>query len=562
MDKSEQKKLKKFITRRHPQYADMKSHWEFLEACYEGGREWFKTNVFRYIKEGDQEYADRVDRAYRFNHTREVVDLVDKYLFKMPATRNKDDAPESVKKFWTFSTLNNLSIDEYMKQISKYTSMLGRVWVVVDTNKTEEVRTKAEEKAQNVRIYSYIVKPTDACDMSYDDEGVLNWILFQESVRDDEDPINSSGAVELRYRLWERDQYTIFRLKLKKGKNPSETNTVSAYELARRAQSLKANRSEFDNDGTKFMGTIAIAGATVSGEPLGNYDIEVEGPYPHGFEGVPVFAADNLISSEPYASTSLIDDVAYLDRAVANYLSNLDAIIQDQTFSQLVMPAQGLTPGTDGYDKMVEMGTKRIFTYDGEGGAAPAYISPDVRQAEIVLKVINKIINEIYHTVGLAGERTKEDNAVGIDNSSGVAKAYDFERVNSLLASKAASLEQIENRLVEFVTRWSGEETKGDEELVSYPENFDVRGLYDEFEIATKLSEIQAPEGLRRLQMEAVVDKLFPRLSKDLKAKMLDELKNWPPKPVEPAEPSLEEKKPGDKSVSSGEEPKKQVAAG
>ncbi|MEZ6841312.1 hypothetical protein ABVN80_14665 [Acinetobacter baumannii] len=39
------------------------------------------------------------------------------------------------------------------------------------------------------------------------------------------------------------------------------------------------------------------------------------------------------------------------------------------------------------------------------------------------MTTINKIIGEIYHTVGLAGERTKQDNAVGIDNSSGVAES-------------------------------------------------------------------------------------------------------------------------------------------
>jgi hypothetical protein len=88
--------------------------------------------------------------------------------------------------------------------------------------------------------------------------------------------------------------------------------------------------------------------------------------------------------------------------------------------------------------------------------------------------VINKIINEIYHTVGLAGERTKQDNAMGIDNSSGVAKAYDFERVNAALGE--------------------GRCTAGGRE-----------------------------------QMKTMIDKLFPQLAKDIKAKMLAELKDWPP---------------------------------
>jgi len=231
----------------------------------------------------------------------------------------------------------------------------------------------------------------------------------------------------------------------------------------------------------------------------------------------------------------MIADVAYLDRAVANYLSNLDAIIQDQTFSQLTMPAQAVEPGTDAYDKITEMGTKRIFLYDGSTPHQPEFISPDVKQAELILKVVNKIINEIYHSVGLAGERTKEDNALGIDNSSGVAKAYDFERVNSLLAAKADSLQMVENKLCWLVAKYHQEEKqveKQEDGLVLYPDNFDVRGLYDEFEISGRLALIEAPDEVRRTQMDTLIAKLFPQLPEDIKAKMKEELKSWPPKLV------------------------------
>lgn len=471
---NEQRKLKKFLERRHPEYKELLPHWEFLEDCYEGGREWFQGNIFRYIKEGDKEYKDRLKRCYRFNHTREVVDLVDKYIFKMEITRS-EDAPKSVQKFWKESTLNKMSIKNYAKRISNQTSIFGRVWIVVDNTKSETVESVADEKDLGVRTYSYIVEPEHALDMSYDDEGCLNWILIHEQVRDDEDPLNSTGEMIDRYRLWERTQWTLFTVK---------------------------------TEGKKKT-------------------IVVEGPFPHDLGEVPVIAANCVVSDDPYESSALIDDIAYLDRACANYLSNLDAIIQDQTFSQLIIPAQGIMPGESEYDKLVEMGTNRIFTYDAEGGGKPEYISPDVRQATLILSVISKIINEIYHTVGLAGERTKEDNSQGIDNSSGVAKAYDFERVNSLLASKADSLELIENQICRLVAKWNGEEVSDD--LVSYPDDFDTRGLHDEFDIAARLALIEAPDDVRRLQMESLIDKLFPKLKKDIRDKMSSSLKDWPP---------------------------------
>jgi hypothetical protein len=222
----------------------------------------------------------------------------------------------------------------------------------------------------------------------------------------------------------------------------------------------------------------------------------------------------------------MIADIAYLDRAVANYLSNLDAIIQDQTFSQLAMPAQNVLPGENGYTKLIEAGTKRIFLYDGEGGGVPFFLSPDVKQAGVILDAIKQLINEIYHSVGLAGERTKQDNSQGIDNSSGVAKQNDFERVNALLVSKADSLETVENRLVQIVCAWAGEQSP-EEDLVSYPDDFDARGLWDDFEVAVQLSLIQAPGVMRSEQMKELLRKLFPTMKESDLKKLEEAVSKW-----------------------------------
>ncbi len=476
------KALKELVARRHPQYTDHLVHWAFLEATYDGGREWFKENIFRYIKEGESEFKDRVDRAYRFNHTREVVDLINKYLFKQNIVRNEEDAPEAVKKFWKRSTRNGMGISDFSRQISKKTSIYGRVAVVVDRTTAEgEIVSKADEKAANLQTYAYIVPPEQVLDYSYDEQGALNWILLLEQVRDDADPLSSSGKIGVRYRLWTKDFWMLVEEK-RNGKAKTWQITDSAW---------------------------------------------------HNLGEVPVVLADHIVSDDLYVSPAMIDDIAYLDRAVANYLSNIDAIIQDQTFSQLAMPSQGVEPGSDAYDKMKEMGTKRIFLFDGgESGNAPFYLSPDVKQAQVIITTIKTIINEIYHTVGLAGERTKQDNALGIDNSSGVAKAYDFERVNALLAAKADSLEMTENKIVRLVCLWNGEKVDDEQKLVSYPNNFDTRGLYDEFDLAARLMLVDAPDSVRREQMQSVLDKLFPQLPQAKRAEIEKELKDWPPQDV------------------------------
>ena len=245
-------------------------------------------------------------------------------------------------------------------------SIFGRIGIVIDSNVSKNALSVAEQKTEGGGVYAYIVDPRKILDYSLDGRGELNWILIEESYREDGDPFGEVEDVKPRWRLWTKSDWKLIVRETGRGK--------------------KRNFVIQEHD---------------------THDLGV----------VPVVLHDHIITDEEWAAQGMIDDIAYLDRAVANYLSNLDAIIQDQTFSQLVLPAQGLLPGDDDYNKFIQAGTKRIFTFDGEGGMAPQYISPDVKQAQLIVDIVQKIINEIYHTVGLAGERTKQDNALGIDNS-------------------------------------------------------------------------------------------------------------------------------------------------
>lgn len=471
--------VKNLISRRHPEYFKRVDSWTFFASTYAGGRQWFGDNIFKYFREGDGDYKDRVERAYRFNHTKEVVDLLNKYLFKQNIQRS-EDAPKSVQDFWKHTTRSGTSINEFAKQISKRCSIYGRIGIVVDRQKSaKDVLTIKEEKEANIKTYAYIVNPEDMLDYSFDDEGGLNWILIQERYRDDADPFEKQSDVRTRYRLWTRDSWYLVEEKKKSGEEQT------SYEIVDSAR--------------------------------------------HDLGVVPVILADNLLTDEQYGAPSLVNDIAYLDKAVANYLSNLDAIIQDQTFSQLVMPAQNVMPGSSDSDQLVEMGTKRVFLYDAGGSThAPEYISPDPSQAHLILDVVARIIKEIYNSVGLASERTNKDNAVSMDNSSGVAKAYDFERVNALLSAKADSLEVVENKIAHLVAKWNGDDLEELERFVSYPDNFDTRGLYDEFDIAARLMLVEAPDKIRQEQMRLVVDKLFPMLKQELKKKIDAEIDEWP----------------------------------
>jgi ribosomal protein L12E/L44/L45/RPP1/RPP2 len=473
--------------RRHPEYAGAAEHWEFLELSYKGGREWIDKNLFTYHKEGRGEFAKRKERAYRFAHSREVISLINKYVFKGTIERrDEEQLPAPIKDFWKSATLLKRPIADLMNSVCTWTSTFGRIWIVVDNNVPAGVVSEADRKASKGRCYAYHLKPVDVLDLAYDDDGELNWLLNREYYRDDSDPL-SAGDLKSRFRLWTKN-FSI----------PIEVTGKAGEEVATLGQ-----------------------------------------PTEYNLDMVPIFPADHLDSEEPYKSTGLIDEVAYLDRTVANYLSNLDVIIQDQTFSQLAIPFQGLLPSESSGDPeddgssdeqrhIQQMGHNRVFAYNAEGGAAPQFLSPDVKQADIIMRAISKIIGEIYHSIGMAGERTKEDNAAGIDNSSGVAKAYDFEKLNAMLAAKARSLQHIEKNLIRIVLAWTGkrEELQNIEDYVSYPTTFDVRNLSDEFNNAQQLSLVNAAKALRRAQMKRLAEKMFPQMDEAKMKEILDEIDN------------------------------------
>tara|TARA_R110000851_G_scaffold59347_11_gene137432 strand:- start:18580 stop:20244 length:1665 start_codon:yes stop_codon:yes gene_type:complete len=508
------------FNRRHPTYDGLRAHWDFVESTYHGGRAWFGTNVFKYVREGDNEFADRKKRAYRFNHTREVVDLVTKYVFKSDIHRSPD-APGSVKNFWRKATRGGESIDTLMRQVDKSVSIFGQPYIVVDStvkeNESGKKLTVAEIKNQNARIYAYVARPQDVLDVSYDMHGEINWILLHETGREDGDFFATDHDEYGLYRLWTRTHSFLYKVRI-----PTASEIGKDIVIKPVGQTLH-----------RFKPSASSASETAKKMVVDEMEA-IE----HGLGVVPVFPIRDRESDSQYHAPALIDDIAYLDRANANYLSNLDAIIQDQTFSTLTIPVQSLESGSDMYSKVIELGTKRVFAWDAEGGEGPKYISPDPSQAGLILSVITKIITEIYHSIGMAGERTKMDSGAGIDNSSGVAKSYDFDRMNTMLKSKADRLAHAENKIAELVMLWSGESRpkrskKEDENgehdpLVKYSDDFDTRGLYDDFDVANRLTLLGAPDELRRYQFSKLVDKLFPSLKKELREAIEKELTEWP----------------------------------
>src|SRR5205085_6490644 len=116
--------------------------------------------LFTYHKEGKTEFENRKKRAYRFAHSREVISLINKYVFKGSIERREEDKlPAPVRDFWKSSTLLKRPIADLMNSVCTWTSTFGRIWVVVDNNVPPGAQSVADVKAAKGRCYAYHLKP-------------------------------------------------------------------------------------------------------------------------------------------------------------------------------------------------------------------------------------------------------------------------------------------------------------------------------------------------------------------------------------------------------------------
>lgn len=484
----------------HPKYADLCAHWCFARLSYDGGPAYHEPNLIRYRLEDAEDFKARVQRAARYNFTRQVVDLINGHLFKVPPTRKTDRAPEAVQRFWAESTRDGDGIDGFAREAAKWASVYGRCYAVVDVPAPEaEPETEYERQEQGLEPYVYLVPPDDVLDLAHGPDGDLLWIKVRERFRDDASPQTAADGYTERFRLWERGRWSLWE-KVK------------------------------DGQGREAAALIA------------------EGVVP--FDEIPVVCIEHEDGDE-YASPGLVDDTVYLDRDVFNLCSELTETLNSQTFGQLVMPSDGFPPDLTASQlgAYLAMGKKRVFVYDSGASAPPAYIQPDASQGRLILETIQDRISQIYRSVNLAGEvggREGQSSA-----ASGVNMAYQFAKLEGMLATMAAEMQTAEREILEMVGKWSGLDELP-EDLVVYPREFDVVSLKQALEDALSVEAVlggSSPTAVAELRKQ-VIAKALDGVEVEVMKAITDEIDAFAA--IEMTEPHEDEELEHDASIQPG----------
>lgn len=445
------------IGKRHPRYATWLPRWSFFEQSYLGGDDYIKSHLFKYFKEGDKEFTDRCARAYRENHTKRVVDLINTYLFKEDAVRKIENA--KIAAFRDNFDGMGKTASQFMKGVALWASVFGRIYIIVDKESLpEKEQTNTQADNLKAKVYCYIIHPDNMLDISFDGDGKVIWALVREYIREKaDDPYNASGDYKEQYRLWEAGKWTLF------------------------------------ND---------------AGNEIESGDT--------GLNLCPIVIVDNE-EQEELSGQSLVGDIAYIDRAIFNNWSRLDTIVCDQTFSQLIFPIEGLPADIINDENLrkqfLTLATNRVILYSAQAQAAPQYISPDAGQATFILTMLTTQTKQLYASLGLQSETGTEAPQA----ASGVAKAYDFDKLNKLLASKADNLEKAEKEVYEIFQKWT--QITG-EVMIDYPEKFDVKSLLDEIAQAEQLAALNISNKFMEEINKIIVQKALPKVEQ----KTLDEI--------------------------------------
>lgn len=142
-------------------YNRNRDRWQFLYESYVGGDEYRKGgHLTRYVLETDGEYNRRLLNTPLDNHSMSVIQTYISFLFRQTPDREFGtwEGQQDLSEFLKDATLEGMSFDMFMKQVSIWTSVFGHAWVIM-TKPNVGAITQAQEMALGIRPYVNLITP-------------------------------------------------------------------------------------------------------------------------------------------------------------------------------------------------------------------------------------------------------------------------------------------------------------------------------------------------------------------------------------------------------------------
>jgi len=434
----------------HPEWKEYIKEWEFLMDSYVGGYEYKEGEYLTsYIFESREEYEERLENTALDNHVKAVVAIYNSFLFRMPPKREFGSLTNDpgLNAFMMDADMDGRSFDAVMRDVSTYATIYGNTWVVIDKPATVAT-TRAEELNQGIRPYISIYTP----------ENVLDWRYSR----------STNGAYRLNY------------LKIYEG-NDSGRDVFRIYT-------------------PESIMTMSIG----SGEDEGIIEMEI----PNALGMIPAVCVYSQRSSHRGVGISDVADVAKMQRAIYNELSELEQIERISNHPSLVR--------TPGVTAAAGAGSMITIPEDTPGDLRPYLLQPSGASIDSLLNSINQKIEAIDRMSHMGGIRSIESRRL-----SGVALATEFQLLNARLAEKADNLEHAEEQIWRIFALWQGTIWNG---MVDYPDSFNIQDKYNDM----NMLKLAKDAGVKNPILNAEIEDKMLRLIVD--EDRYEEIKAAPPK--------------------------------
>jgi hypothetical protein len=336
---------------------------------------------------------------------------------------------QALNSFLKDADMDGRSLNAFMSEAQMWSGVYGHVWLIMD-KPAVIANTRADELAQQVRPYLTLITPENVLDWRY--ERALN------------------GRYELtmlKVREWVEDEDAFYRI--------WEKDTIKGYEVI----GEEAKLVETMDNPLGMIPAVCLYGNRSPIRGIGHSDIT---------------------------------DVAYMQRAIYNELSEIEQLIRISNHPSLVKSVD--TDAGAGAGSVIEVSdTDSIQPYllQPSGG------NLDAIRASITDKV--EAINRMTHMGAV--------RATDAQTKSGVALQTEFQLLNAKLSEKADLLELAEEQLWHLFAMWQGVTS---EITIDYPDTFDLRDYGTELEFLqrAKASGVNSPtfnKGVDRAIAELVL---------------------------------------------------------
>jgi len=450
--------------RRHAGLADKSEIHKLIYDSYVGGDTYAKGgHLLRNIRENELVYKERCKRAVCWNFTQPIADMLSGFIY---ANKPEREIPKDAE-YLIDKASKHRSFDSFVETVALH-SLLYSCGVLVDSPQfdTNIVRTRADEIASKLNPYCVLYYPWQIRDFDLDNDGVLNWVLLDNTYVDSSDPFQEPQTVNL-YRLWTR---------------------TSFYDI------------EFDED--------SDGGGIISDEQI------------HGLGVVPFTFVLSRDLDENNVPESIFEDIALTQRSIYNTMSVLDEIIQSSGFQVMIWPVKNAKEIPKKVRKS-GAGALTVLPYFAESGA-PAFIGTNMSDVSAILQTIEMYVKSILQKVGF--DKEAEQNYV----QSGIAKNIEFQKTEAFLRLFATQMEEVEKSIIYHARLWRGNSKISIEDTeITYYRKFQSEELENELKRLWELYTVDSVL-LKETVLTNIIKKTLPNLEggdvKKIVKEVLDKL--------------------------------------